>query len=133
MQKTYRGSCHCGAVRFEAELDLTQPTYRCNCSICRRTRFWAAVAREGEFRLVAGQDKLTRYLFNTKKNEHYFCSVCGVRAFGIGTETPIGLMYGVNMGCLEGVSEEELSSVPVTYVDGFNGRWQSVPEFTGHM
>jgi len=51
MHKTYRGRCHCGAVTFEAELDLTQSTYRCNCSICRRTRFWPAVAREGDFRL----------------------------------------------------------------------------------
>jgi hypothetical protein len=31
-------------VRFEADLDLAQPSYRCNCSICRRTRFWPAVA-----------------------------------------------------------------------------------------
>lgn len=133
MQKTYQGSCHCGAVRFEAELDLTQSTYRCNCSICRRTRFWAAVAREGGFRLLAGESELTRYLFNTRKNQHYFCRHCGVRAFGIGTETPIGKMYGVNLGCLEGVSEEELSRVPITYVDGRDDRWQSAPTFFAHL
>ena len=133
MKKTYRGACHCGAVRFEADLDLTAPTYRCNCSICRRNRFWAVVAKEGEFRLLEGQEKLTKYLFNTRKNEHYFCQVCGVRAFGVGTETPIGRMYGVNLGCLEGVSEEELAAVPVTYVDGLYDNWGMPPEFTSHM
>lgn len=133
MLKTYQGSCHCGAVRFEAELDLEQSTYRCNCSICRRTRFWPAVAREDGFRLVAGEVELTRYQFNAKKNHHYFCRHCGVRAFGIGTETPIGKMYGVNLGCLTGVSEEELSRLTVTYVDGLNDKWQGTPEFSGHM
>ncbi|MET0167999.1 MAG: GFA family protein, partial [Vicinamibacterales bacterium] len=120
MLKTYRGSCHCGAVRFEADLDLTQDTYRCNCSICRRTRFWPAVAREGAFRLLAGEDELIQYLFNTRKNQHYFCKHCGVRAFGVGTETPMGKMYGVNLGCLEGVSEETLSKIPITHVDGMH-------------
>ena len=104
MPKTYQGSCHCGAVRFEVELDLAQPTYRCNCSICRRTRFWPAVAREEGFRLLAGGGQLTKYLFHSRKNEHYFCRVCGVRPFGIGTETPIGRMVGVNIGCLEGAA-----------------------------
>lgn len=132
MLETYRGSCHCGAVRFEADLDLTQPTYRCNCSICRRTRFWPAVAREDGFRLLAGQEELTKYLFNTRKNEHWFCRHCGVRAFGIGTETPIGKMYGVNIGCLEGVSEEELSKLTITYIDGMHGRMEA-PEFTSHL
>jgi hypothetical protein len=122
MTRTYRGSCHCGAVRFEADLDLTQPTYRCNCSICRRTRFWPAVAREDGFRLLAGREVLTQYLFNTRRNEHWFCRVCGVRAFGIGNDTPIGRMIGVNLGCLEGVSEEELARLPITYVDGMHDR-----------
>lgn len=133
MLKTYRGSCHCGAVQFEADLDLTQPTFRCNCSICRRNRFWPAVAREGSFRLLAGRDKLTQYLFNSRKNEHYFCSVCGVRPYGVGTETPIGRMYGVNLGCLEGLTEEELARLPITYVDGMHDRWQSAPEYTTHL
>jgi len=133
MLKTYQGSCHCGAVRFEAELDLEQSTYRCNCSICRRTRFWPAVAGENGFRLLAGDSELTPYLFNTRKNQHYFCKHCGVRAFGVGTETPIGKMYGINLGCLAGVSEEELSRLPITYVDGLDDKWQSPPEFFAHL
>lgn len=133
MLKTYQGACHCGAVRFEADLDLTCSTYRCNCSICRRTRFWAAVATEGGFRLLAGQGELTQYLFNSRKNEHWFCRHCGVRAFGIGTETPIGKMVGVNLGCLTDVSDEELSRLPVICVDGLHDRWQQQPAFFSHL
>lgn len=132
MRKTYHGSCHCGAVKFEADLDLTQSSYRCNCSICRRTRFWPAVARPEDFRLLAGEADLTRYVFNTRKNHHYFCRHCGVRAFGVGNETPIGKMYGVNLGCLDDVSDEELSRVPITYVDGLHDQ-MSAPAFFAHL
>lgn len=133
MLKTYHGSCHCGAVTFEAELDLTQSTYRCNCSICRRTRFWPAIAKADGFRLLTGETDLTKYVFNTRKNHHYFCKHCGVRAFGIGNETPIGKMVGVNVMCLEGVSDEELSKVPITYVDGLHDNWQNAPVFYNHL
>ena len=131
--RTYHGSCHCGAVTFEADLDLTQPTFRCNCSICRRNRFWVAVARPEGFRLLTGESELTRYLFNTRKNEHLFCKHCGVRCFGIGNDTPIGKMYGINLGCLNDVSDEELSKVPVIYVDGLHDRWDRAPEFYQHL
>ena len=130
MLKTYRGSCHCGAVKFEADLDLTQGSYRCNCSICRRTRFWPAVARPEGFRLLAGESDLTQYVFHTKKNLHYFCRHCGVRAFGVGTETPIGKMIGVNLGCIEDLSDEELSRVPITYVDGRSGSLAAPAHFS---
>ena len=133
MIETYRGSCHCGAVRFEADLDLAQPSFRCNCSICRRNRFWPAIAREEGFRLLSGRDMLTEYLFNSRVNQHFFCSVCGVRPFGVGNETPLGRIYGVNLGCLEGVTEEMLAKIPVTYVDGLHDRWDSTPEYTDHL
>ena len=131
--RTYHGSCHCGAVTFEADLDLAQPTFRCNCSICRRNRFWVAVARPEGFRLLTGESELTRYLFNTRKNEHLFCKHCGVRCFGIGNDTPIGKMYGINLGCLNDVSDEELSRMPITYVDGLHDRWDRAPEFYQHL
>jgi hypothetical protein len=133
MRKTYTGSCHCGTVRFEADLDLAQPTFRCNCSICRRTRFWVAVARPEEFRLLSGEGEMTEYLFNTRRNQHFFCRRCGVRAFGVGNDTPIGKMIGVNVGCLEGVCEEELSRIPITRVDGMNERWGEAPAHFSHL
>lgn len=132
MLTTYPGSCHCGAVRFEADLDLTQPSYRCNCSICRRTRFWAAVARREQFRLLAGAGDLVEYRFHTRRNVHCFCRHCGVRPFGIGTDTPIGEMVGVNIGCLEGLGEDELARIPITCVDGRNDRLEA-PEHRAHL
>ncbi len=132
MLTTYTGRCHCGAVRFEADLDLTQSSYRCNCSICRRTRFWPAVARPEGFRLLAGQDDLTPYLFNTRKNQHWFCRHCGVRPYGVGTDTPVGTMIGVNLGCLDGVSEATLAAIPVTRIDGLHDRFEP-PEFASHL
>jgi hypothetical protein len=55
-----------------------------------------------------------------------------VRAFGIGNETPLGKMYGVNVGCLE-LTDEELSRLKVTRVDGLNDRPDRAPEFADHL
>lgn len=133
MLTTHRGSCHCGAVRFEADLDLEQPSYRCNCSICRRTRFWPTVVRPEGFRLLAGEAALTQYLFGPRRNEHWFCRHCGVRCFGIGNDTPIGRMIGVHLGCLDGVDDAQFAQVPIVYVDGLHDRWQDAPAHVAHL
>ena len=45
MKKTYRGRCHCGAIRFECELALAEGTSRRVCSVCTKMRFWKAIVK----------------------------------------------------------------------------------------
>lgn len=82
--------------------------------------------------MLSGESELTQYRFNSRRNVHYFCRHCGVRPFGVGTQTPIGKMYGVNLGCLDDVSEEELSRIPIAYVDGRNDRFPP-PACVSHL
>lgn len=132
MKKTYRGGCHCGAVRFEADIDLALGTYKCNCSICTMNRFWPAIVGPDDFRLLAGETELTEYRFNTRKNRHLFCRHCGVRSFGVG-QSPQGTVYGVNVMCLQDLDIGELVTSPITCVDGRNERWDSAPAEMRHL
>jgi hypothetical protein len=130
MTKTYRGSCHCGAVQFECALDLAAGTMRCNCSFCRKARTWLAFAPSKAFRLMAGADALTDYQHTPEgKTEPFlhltFCSRCGVRPFARGGFLPAfgGEFYAVSVACLDDASDEELAAAPVSYPDGRNSDW----------
>ncbi|WP_342375442.1 GFA family protein [Myxococcus stipitatus] len=118
MKKTYQGSCHCGAVRYEADIDLNQETYKCNCSICTKDRTWVSIIGPEDFRLQAGESALTDYQFHTKQIHHLFCKHCGVHSFGWGEGGELGKFYTVRLNCLDDVDEQELVRAPVTYVNG---------------
>ncbi|MBB3221929.1 GFA family protein [Pseudoduganella umbonata] len=131
--KTYHGSCHCGVVRFEADIDLGQGTLRCNCSICAKARFWPAIVQPHAFRLLAGAAALTEYRFHTKRDQHLFCRHCGVRPFVNGHSPRWGEFVAVNVACLDDATAEELANAPITYLDGRNDNWDTPPLQIHHL
>lgn len=136
MLKTYRGSCHCGAVRFECEVDLTQETSKCNCSMCAKTRYWKTIVKGDAFRLLQGEDALTDYQNQRGPHgiHHLFCGRCGVKPFGRGYLDALGgEFYGVNVACLDDAAPQELAEAPVVYQDGMNNNWGSPPAETRHL
>jgi hypothetical protein len=107
MMAWQKGGCHCGAVRFEAEVSLDQLA-TCNCSICGRTGAIMAFVPSDKARLLQGEDHMTDYVFGKKTTHHPFCKVCGVRCLGNGPGQDGKLWSMVNVRCLDGVDVHEL-------------------------
>jgi hypothetical protein len=119
------GSCHCGAVRFEAELDLSQSPSRCNCSICLKSSNLSLIAKPEAFRLLAGEVHLGSYAWGSKTGTRYFCRHCGIHIFGRGHLAELGGDYvSVNVNTLDDVDPNTLGAV---HWDGRHNNWEAGP------
>jgi hypothetical protein len=127
--KRYQGSCHCKAVTFEAEVDLTTGTGRCNCSYCTKVRNWSIGVKLADFTLRTGADDLGDYQFRDM-----FCKRCGVRVFTRGVVKEIGGEFvSVAVSTLDDVNPRELIEAPLHYMDGLQDNWFSTPVETRHL
>lgn len=141
MKRSYSGSCHCGAVRFRCTLDLAARTRRCNCSFCRKSRFWKAFAMQGDFELLQGEEALGDYQASASEwppghVHHYFCRNCGMRSFSKGylADAPFnGWFHAVNVAALDDATDAELAAAVVQYEDGRADAWDRPPGHTRHL
>jgi hypothetical protein len=75
------GACHCGQIRYAAEIDPAGMTI-CHCTDCQvlsGSAFRIAVpTRPGSFRLLAGELRCyVKHGENGKPREQTFCGACG--------------------------------------------------------
>jgi hypothetical protein len=71
----------------------------------------AVSAQFGGITILAGEDALTEYSFNTGTAKHFFCSRCGIYTHHQRRSNPN--QYGINVACLEGLSPFDFEQVPV--------------------
>ncbi len=132
--KTYSGSCHCGAVRFEADIDISAGTRKCNCSHCIKARTWFVLVKPDALRVKSAPEATTEYQWVPHGRpaaflHHHFCKSCGVRVFGRAGDDTNGFAF-IQVATLENVDREELAAAPVIIADGKNDAFEKTPEDT---
>lgn len=134
-KKTFHGSCYCKKVRFEADIDLSQGTGKCNCTSCWKRRWWSAKVKPEDFRSLAGPEELSGYKPGKERGHSGFCKHCGVRPYGWveAAEWNDGESVSINVAALDDLPPAELLAAPVQYMDGRADNWWHPPAETRHL
>ena len=104
----HKGSCLCGAVRFEVNGSL-QPPDACHCSMCRKwTGHYSAgtdVPRDAV--TIHGMDRVTWYR-SSEKVRRGFCSICGSSLFFDPLDKAKHDWIGISMGAFDLPTQTQL-------------------------
>jgi len=120
----HTGSCHCGRVRFQVSIDTRQGG-RCNCSICTKISQLGSSVKPEAFKLLAGSDSISEYVWGHKIGRRAFCRHCGVHCFGSGHLAELGGDFvSINYNTLDDVVPLD---VKVIYWDGRHDNWHAGP------
>ena len=132
MRKQMRGSCHCGAIEYVAEVSFDDMTLRCNCTICTKARTWILPMEPARFTLLKGDESLGVYTFGERGIEHCFCSRCGIRTFGRSNgKSPMHPFVAISVPTLD-LQPEEFEKFGITCLDGRHDS-QEPPVVTSYL
>lgn len=142
--KTYKASCHCKSVKFEATWDLKRGIHKCNCTYCFKTQYQKAFVKTSEFKLLQGEVLLVNYHAEPSNwpegnIHHYFCKNCGVQVYSKAfLELPghpifNGWFFCVNLATFDNITPEEIIAAPKNYENGLADDAMNPPEETRHL
>lgn len=117
-QKTTSGRCHCGAVRWRFQGEISDATI-CNCTICRRyAALWAYDYDGHGIRVDAPEGGLSSYV-RGRMIAFNFCRVCGnlVSWRGLMAQDDGRTRTAVNLRLAE---PEDVADVPLQRFDGLH-------------
>jgi hypothetical protein len=106
----YHGSCQCGAVDYDVEIDSLDGAVTCNCSRCQRLGSVLVFTPRDKFRLNKGHDALSEYRFNNNVIHHKFCRICGIEPFAYGKMKDGTPIAAINVNCLDSVDPRALET-----------------------
>jgi hypothetical protein len=134
-KKTFHGSCHCGRIKFQAELDLSAGTSKCNCTFCWKKRMWTTRARPEDFRALAGTEELSGYKPGQATGHRGFCKHCGVVTYQWVDKADWNdaAYVSVSVAALDDLDPAELLAAPVQYCDGRANNWWNPPAEARHL
>ena len=97
------GSCHCGAIRYEAEVDPARVQV-CHCTDCQRFSGGAyrvsVPAPRDAFKLVAGTPReYVKTADSGNKRVQAFCATCASPIYSAAVENPP--FYSLRVGSLD--------------------------------
>jgi hypothetical protein len=137
--KTYRGSCHCGSVAYEADIDFAADgTSKCNCTICWKRRWWGVRIRPTQLRILRGAEHLVSYPEtgpSVSGGPGGFCRTCGVLPFqqAEAAEWNGGVTVSINVSTLDDLDPAELLAARVQYFNGRDDAWERPPNESRHL
>lgn len=119
---TIKGSCHCGAVRFEIDGEIPAQLTRCTCSFCAKRGALLAYFSPGQFQLLPAPSGDSTYRWNTRAVAHHFCPLCGCATYSDSPDFQLDGSWdghtrriGVNARLLD---DFDAATADITVIDG---------------
>jgi hypothetical protein len=112
MKQTYAGSCHCGFIKFEVDMDLDHVRV-CDCTICKKRGALNHRVEEADIRIFTPLENMIQYKWHTQTATDYICPTCGILPFRHPRDRPD--IWTVNVRCLDRI---DLDTIRVKKIYG---------------